>query len=97
MFFVFYFQVLDECADFKVREKCLFMIKSSLLATDITKTEADSSVNEYIHWTYTYLKPLLCKFLALTPKFRQDVHFFLFFRSVAVSALYLTGFGSILL
>lgn len=70
------------------------MIINSLLATDITKTEADSSVNEYIHWTYTYLKPLLCKFLALTPKFLQDVHIFI---SVAVSALYLTGFGLILL
>lgn len=46
------------------------------LPTDITKTEADSSVNEYILWTYTYLKPLLCKFLALTPKFLQDMHIF---------------------
>lgn len=70
------------------------MIINSLLATDITKTEADSSVNEYIHWTYTYLKPLLCKFLALNHKFLQDVHIFI---SVAVSALYLTGFGLILL
>lgn len=70
------------------------MIINSLLATDITKTEADSSVNEYIHWTYTYLKPLLCKFLALTPKFLKDMHIFI---SVAVSALYLTGFGLILL
>lgn len=66
------------------------MIINSLLATDITKTEADSSVNEYIHWTYTYLKPLLCKFLALTHKFPKDVHIFI---SIAVSALYLTGFG----
>lgn len=56
MSFVFYFQVLDECADFKLREQ--MFVYDYKLPPDYRyhQIEAESGVNGYIHWTYTYLK-----------------------------------------